>query len=95
MASGGVNEFLRKIRSGDIARQVRGRPAGLPNGGFGFRGRSRVQIVDHHGGARGGEFFGDGAADATARAGDEGYFGIERKGHKNYETTDGLVRDVI
>jgi hypothetical protein len=45
-------------------------------------GGSGVQIVDHDGGARGGELLGDGAADAAAGAGDEGYFGIESEGHK-------------
>ena len=78
----GIDELLRKVRSGDVAREVRGEAAGLLDGFLSFGGRVGIEIVDHDGSAGCGELLGDGAADAAARAGNEGCLVFERERHK-------------
>ena len=51
------------------------------NGGRGFSGGRGVQIVDHHGGAAGSQFLGDGAADTAPGAGHQRDFGSQINMH--------------
>src|SRR5690606_9417975 len=77
--AGGAHEFIGETGGGDVAGQAFGAPAGGAHRALGFGGAAVIQVVDHHGGARGGQLLRDGSSDTPSGPGDDGALSFERE----------------